>query len=233
MLEEDSYELYENGAPSSLVQLLSITKSVDDYKNQLLNIIDHQSHSIRKREIAIADPIMNKIHDFQKSLDALEAEIRDKSKGNETKCFIEAFYDKVNCTKGEMQETSGGGEDKSRKKSKEHIDLLIRILKDKIGDLKSIKKHLRLNRLNNVETGYDTDDEEAEDKNKVNHLDDNRDTNSTKMGHNLFLSNATSETDFNNSSAGGSSLETTTVVITNEIKGMFFSSFLLLFSDNN
>lgn len=222
MLEEHSFELYESGAPSTLIHLLNMKKSLEDYTDELM-----KEHSIRKREIATADPIMNKIHDFQRLLDDLESEIKDKSNGNKTKCFIESFYDKVNCTKGEAQENRDGFvvvAEKSRKKSKEHIDLLIRILKDKIGDLKSIKKHLRLNRLNNVaETGYDTDDEDGI---KVNHLEENKEYNSTKMEENL----STSETDFNNSSVGGGSLvETSTVVITNEIKGRFFFLFSYIF----
>ncbi|KAL5273857.1 SULF1 family protein [Megaselia abdita] len=225
VLEENSFELYENGASSTLIHLLNLTISLEDYRNELINEIAHQSHSIRKREIATADPIMNKIHDFQKLLDDLESEIKDISKSNKTKCFIESFYDKVNCTKGEIHDTNREGlvgvEEKSRKKSKEHIDLLIRILKDKIGDLKSIKKHLRLNRINNADTGYDTDDEDIDDNAKGNNLYENKENNSTKMEENLYLSNATSETDFNNSSVGGSSLETSTVVITNEIKETF------------
>lgn len=212
LTEETHYDAYEEGAPSSLVELLKMTKSLEDYETQLRNEIAHGSHSIRKREIG--DPIVNKIHDFQKSLDALEAEIRDKTRAsNETKCFIESFYDKVNCTKGLEQEVNGGvGGVKSRKKSKEHIDLLIRILKDKIGDLKSIKKHLRLNRLhisNNAESGYETVDEEHLDS-KVNNIT-------------LLLLNGTQEADFNISSIGG--LETSTVMITNEIKGWLKFSF--------
>lgn len=224
VMKEYSFDLYDHGIPPTLINLLNITKSLEDFENELMK----GNHSITKREIATTDPIMNKIHDFQRLLNDLESEIKDISKSNKTKCFIESFYDKVNCTKGEMQETNQEGvvmiEEKSRKKSKEHIDLLIRILKDKIGDLKSIKKHLRLNRLNNAETGYDTDDEEPEDNGNINNLTENKENNSTKAEENLFLSNVTSETDFNNSSAGGSgSLETSTIVITNEIKGRFFS----------
>lgn len=185
--------------------------------------VDHQVHTLTKREISPTDPIMSKIQDFEKLLDDLESEIKETSRGNKTKCFIESFYDKINCTKGEThRESFVIVADNARKKSKEHIDLLIRILKDKIGDLKNIKKHLRLNRLNNLDTGYDTDDEETEDNAKINGVVANKESNFTNIEENVFLSNITSETDLNNSSAGGGSLETSTVVITNEIKGRFF-----------
>lgn len=189
--------------------------------------INEQSHTITKRETTTTDPIMSKIHDFQRLLNDLESEIKETSKGNKIKCFIESSYDKTNCTKGEMQETNPQ-EENSRKKSKEQIDLLIRILKKKIGDLKSIKKHLRINRLNNADTGYDTDDEETEDT-KINDLVENKENNFTNIEENIFLSNVTSEADLNNSSVGGGSLETSTVVITNEIKGRFFIFYGLIF----
>lgn len=119
--------------------------------------------------------------EIQQSLDELETSFIDhdviehiNSTTGATKlgakCFIEA-NGKVNCSDIIYDD------EKSWKKSRFQIDLLIKVLKNKINDLKEIKKHLRENKPSHLKDYEEVvsveDDVEHEKHNRRNHLKPN------------------------------------------------------------
>lgn len=84
-------------------------------------------------------------------MDQLEADIR-AGEQTDAKCFIE-INGKVNCS------TIIYEDEKSWKKSRNQVDLLIQALKHKIIELKDIRRHLKENKPKNM-TDYESDSNE-------------------------------------------------------------------------
>ncbi|KAJ6634910.1 Extracellular sulfatase SULF-1 like, partial [Pseudolycoriella hygida] len=123
----------------NMADLLKLSEVVDRLENEMRS---GKRHSRRKRESL--DHIGNVIMEIQDSLEQLEDSFKDnikiESRGEDrkfgAKCFIENTG-KVNCSNIIYED------EKSWKMSRIQIDLLIKVLKNKITDLKDIKKHLK------------------------------------------------------------------------------------------
>lgn len=130
-------------------ELLRISEIMDD-----LNI--DSEHSRHKRSV---DHVSSVIHEIQESLDALEQNFNTTSLSDEkigSKCFVEDGG-KVNCSSIIYED------EKSWKKSRIQIDLLIKVLKKKITDLKDIKKHLKEHRPLHIKEDYEESSNEEKE----------------------------------------------------------------------
>lgn len=104
------------------------------------------------------DQISNVIQEIQKTLESLEEKFLEHDNLSTTrsqklnaekiaaKCFIESSG-KVNCSDIIYED------ERIWKKSRQQIDMLIKVLKDKINYLKDIKKHLRENKPSPIRNG--------------------------------------------------------------------------------
>uniref|UniRef100_A0A1B0CX50 Extracellular sulfatase C-terminal domain-containing protein n=1 Tax=Lutzomyia longipalpis TaxID=7200 RepID=A0A1B0CX50_LUTLO len=147
-------------------ELIRISRNVAEIQESLMK--PPESHRRTKRDESI-DHISSVIEDIQKNLDKLEASLLEEnesikalnqsaqnSKKVAAKCFIET-NGKVNCSDIIYED------EKSWRKSRVQIDLLIKVLKKQINDLRDIKKHLKEHRPISIKDYEEFDQISGED----------------------------------------------------------------------
>ncbi|XP_037923161.1 extracellular sulfatase SULF-1 homolog isoform X3 [Hermetia illucens] len=155
-------ELYSANPSMQMLKLLHISNLVSEIENQLESELETSERTRRKRDTV--DRITDVIQDIQEALDNLEEEFREERvlHNNRTrkisgekiaeKCFIEANF-KVNCSDIIVDDH------RAVKESRQQIDLLIKVLKNKINYLKDLKKALRDNRGSTLSNRDENDSE--------------------------------------------------------------------------
>jgi hypothetical protein len=140
--EADFEEIFNEKLPPEFINLLQMDQVLDNIQNSLEN---SNEHSRKKRE---ADYITQTIDELHSVLLTLEKKYLNNTKGP-VQCFVESSG-KVNCS------TIVYENEEAWRQSRIQIDMLIKVLKDKIANLKDIKKHLREHRPTNM-TSTDED----------------------------------------------------------------------------
>lgn len=128
--------------PPETVHLIRLHKQLSSLSGE---------HQRQKRETA--DQVSEVINEIQRNLETLEENFHKernltKDSNSPAKCFV-GTDGKVNCTDIIYED------EKSWKRSRHQIDLLIKVLKKKITDLKDIKKHLKEHKPVNVKDDDD------------------------------------------------------------------------------
>ena len=135
-------ENYNTRLPPEFLHLLRMDEVLDTLENKLseeLENLNEEKHSRRKRD---ADYITQTIDELHSVLMSLEKKYLNNTK-NPVQCFVETSG-KVNCS------TIVYENEEAWRQSRLQIDMLIKVLKDKIGNLKDIRKHLKENRPANM-----------------------------------------------------------------------------------
>lgn len=135
-------ENYNTKLPPEFLNLLRMDEILDSLENKLIDEIDNiyeEKHSRKKRD---ADYITQTIDELHSVLMSLEKKYLNNTK-NPVQCFVETSG-KVNCS------TIVYENEEAWRQSRLQIDMLIKVLKDKIGNLKDIRKHLKENRPANI-----------------------------------------------------------------------------------
>lgn len=147
-------EVFMENSPPELIDLIKIDRATSNLKALILNQTTSE-HSRNKRESI--DHITSVMDELHAVLESIETKFNNQSlESNETgKCFVETTG-RVNCSNVIYEDQ------KAWKKSRVQIDLLIKVLKNKINNLKYIKQHLKENRPPSVK------DEEDEFENTSN-----------------------------------------------------------------
>lgn len=145
--DDDQYdELYKTVESNELMELLKINGIVNSLEENL-HII--QCHRMKRDTSEYINEIL---YDIQSKLDVLESSKEFDSTEDDftnstdkigAKCTI-LNDGKINCSNAIYEN------EKSWKKSRQQIDLLIQVLKSKINDLKDIRKHLKEHKPKNV-----------------------------------------------------------------------------------
>ncbi|GAB0093778.1 Extracellular sulfatase SULF-1 homolog [Sergentomyia squamirostris] len=158
-------EQYVDQVPTIMKELIRVSRSVSEIQEVLTK--SQTTHKRTKRDESI-DHISSVIEDIQKNLDRLEASLIEENESirsfnqsvqntkKAAKCFIES-NGKVNCSDIIYED------EKSWRKSRVQIDLLIKVLKKQINDLRDIKKHLKENRPFSVKDYEEFDSLSGED----------------------------------------------------------------------
>ncbi|XP_062714903.1 extracellular sulfatase SULF-1 homolog [Aedes albopictus] len=146
-----------------MVGLVRVARSVVELEEEL---VSSQSGGRSKRETNGGGQVESVIHELQSTLKEIERNFeqnsvlkRQNSTAGEdygpsgTKCFVTAVG-RVNCSNVIYEDET------SWKRSRMQIDMLIKVLKTKINDLKDIKRNLKEHRPSSVR---DDDEEEEED----------------------------------------------------------------------
>lgn len=125
--------LIHQHSPVEILELIRLNEELDK-----LSAGFH--HSVAgMREKRNADDASDVLAEIQQSLRSLEDSFRNSSESRSEKCFV-LNSGQVNCTASVYEDA------KSWKRSRHQIDLLIKVLKKKISDLKDIRKHLKENK---------------------------------------------------------------------------------------
>lgn len=144
--DADYDEEYKMNLPPEFLNLLRMDEILDNLENKILEGSSVEKHSRKKRD---ADYITQTIDELHSVLLSLEKKYLNNSTKNPVQCFVEQTG-KVNCS------TIVYENEEAWRQSRLQIDMLIKVLKDKIGNLKDIKKHLKENRpANMTATGDD------------------------------------------------------------------------------
>lgn len=147
--DDEVEENYNEKMPLEFENLLQIDQVLDNIENSLELSAAVNEHSRKKRE---ADYITQTIDELHSVLLTLEKKYLNNTKGP-VQCFVEETG-KVNCS------TIVYENEDAWRQSRTQIDMLIKVLKDKIINLKDIKRHLKEHRPANMTSFYDdvTDD---------------------------------------------------------------------------
>ncbi|KAL7046484.1 hypothetical protein ACKWTF_002592 [Chironomus riparius] len=163
-------ENYNPKLPPEFLSLLRMDEVLDNLENKLMDEFEnnyHEKHSRKKRD---ADYITQTIDELHSVLVSLERKYLSNSTKNPVQCFVETSG-KVNCS------TIVYENEEAWRQSRLQIDMLIKVLKDKIGNLKDIRKHLKENRPANMTS---VDDEVYDNFNtSTEDFDENIETQST------------------------------------------------------
>lgn len=145
---EEMNEIYIDQVPPEFLYLLRMDEVVENLQSTLLNKTeDFQEHSRQKRE---SDYMTQTIDELNSVLGTIEKKYANSSNGP-VQCFVEPTG-KVNCS------TIVYENEAAWKQSRIQIDMLIKVLKSKITNLKDIKRHLKEHRPTNMT--YDEDNYE-------------------------------------------------------------------------
>lgn len=137
--DENFEEIFNDKLIPEFESLLQMDQVLDNIENFLQNDADNKGHSRKKRE---ADYITQTIDELHSVLLTLEKKYLNNTKGP-VQCFVEDTG-KVNCS------TIVYENEEAWRQSRIQIDMLIKVLKDKIVNLKDIKRHLKEHRPNNM-----------------------------------------------------------------------------------
>lgn len=141
-------EIYIDQVPPEFLDLLRMDEVVENLQNSLLNQTEQLIE--RKRKKRDTDYMAQTIDELNTVLGTIEKKYANATNGP-VQCFVEPTG-KVNCS------TVVYENEQAWKQSRIQIDMLIKVLKNKIANLKDIKKHLKENRPMNMT--YDEDNYE-------------------------------------------------------------------------
>lgn len=150
---DDADEILIQHLPSEFLELLSFDRTVGNLQTALLN---QSNHGRSKRETK--DYVMQTLDELSALLGSIERKYANSS-SDPVQCFVESSG-LVNCS------TNVYENEEAWRQSRTQIDMLIKLLKNKITDLKDIKKHLKEHRPMNMtydEENYENFSLSAED----------------------------------------------------------------------
>lgn len=140
----DADEIFIDQLPTDFLELLRMDEVVGNLQTALLNqnqTLLHHEHSTRnKRETK--DYVTQTLDELTTLLGSIERKYANSSV-DPVQCFVESMGS-VNCS------TNVYENEDAWKQSRIQIDMLIKLLKSKITDLKDIKKHLKEHRPSNI-----------------------------------------------------------------------------------
>lgn len=167
-------EIFSDADAGTMRELLRLSRFIEILASE------HDEHSNGHRSKRDTSHYLNDVvHEIQTELENLETTMDlDASASAENtntsstqkfgiKCFIETSG-KVNCSSVIYEN------EKSWKKSRDQVDLLIQVLKTKIVELKDIRRHLKDHKPKNV-----TDEDEANEEDDENGLSSTEDSDET------------------------------------------------------
>lgn len=141
-------EVYNEEIPPEMLDLVQLDKVIETVHQHILNVSE-DSISRKKRDTSnissdyitsVIDELHNVLGNIEKKFNNEKLETSDKGGlPGPAQCFVETTG-QVNCSNIIYED------EKAWKKSRVQVDLLLRVLKNKINNLKEIKKHLKENR---------------------------------------------------------------------------------------
>lgn len=153
-------EIYIDHIPPEFLDLLRMDEVVENLQNSLLNQSEQvEEHSRKKRDV---DYMAQTIDELNTVLGHIEEKYANATNGP-VQCFVEVSG-KVNCS------TIVYENEQAWKQSRVQIDMLIKVLKSKITNLKDIKRHLKEHRPMNMtydEENYENISSSLEDLEEV------------------------------------------------------------------
>lgn len=151
-------EVYSEEISPEMLDLVQLDKVIETVHQHILNVSE-DSNTRKKRDTSntssdyitsVIDELHNVLDNIEKKFNNQKLETSDKSGlPGPAQCFVEATG-QVNCSNIIYED------EKAWKKSRVQVDLLLRVLKNKINNLKEIKKHLKENRPSSLKE-YDED----------------------------------------------------------------------------
>lgn len=167
-LDEVYAEVFLEANPE-MAGLVRVARSVVELEEEIQSSQQGGGRSKREASGGGGGQIESVIHELQSTLKEIERNFEQNSVLNKqnssagedgdlpgTKCFVTAIG-KVNCSNVIYEDET------SWKRSRMQIDMLIKVLKTKINDLKDIKKHLKEHRPSSFRD-EDGDDEEEDNQ---------------------------------------------------------------------
>lgn len=156
--EDDENDNYDIQLSPEMLDLLKIDKTLENMYTFLMNKTEQQEHSRKKRE---SDYITSTIEELHAVLEKIEKKYNSQkyafnSTNGPAQCFVETTG-QVNCS------TIVYEDEQAWKQSRVQIDMLMKVLKNKINNLKDIKNHLKKNRPLNAKE----DDEDFIDSSSI------------------------------------------------------------------
>ncbi|EDW44888.1 extracellular sulfatase SULF-1 homolog [Drosophila sechellia] len=163
-------EVFHTELPDEMEELLDLHQVVDQ-------LVDHTHRSKRYLPASSNETIAQVIQQIQSTLEILELKFNEhelhasNSSGNSYergekypksgghRCFVDATTAKVNCSNVIYDD------EKTWRTSRTQIDMLIKLLKDKIGKLKEMKKQLRESNKQALAAGRRNDNRRRNDRN--------------------------------------------------------------------
>lgn len=147
--ETDSAALEINEeAPVEIIELIRMNRRLEEISGE------HHSENSHGRSKRSASQVSSAIAEVQRNLEILEESFRNSSSnrnGTSEKCFVsDVATGQVNCTAAKSDDN-----EKNWKRSRHQIDLLIKVLKQKINDLKEIRKDLKENKPGSIKEDYE------------------------------------------------------------------------------
>ncbi|XP_058445982.1 extracellular sulfatase SULF-1 homolog [Malaya genurostris] len=160
-------ELFFEANPE-MVELLSVAKSMADLEGELQS---SHSNGRSKRDVGGGSQIENIIQELQSTLKNIERNFEqntilkrynhstetEESAGAGSKCFVTTIG-KVNCSNVIYEDES------SWKRSRSQVDMLIKVLKSKINDLKDIRRYLKEHKPTSFRDDGEDGDDDGEDE---------------------------------------------------------------------
>lgn len=151
---EGLHEIHES-TPAVIIELIRLNEELDQVSLRL------STQNLRKKRSA--EDVVDVIAEIQRNLSSLEDTFRNSTDHASEKCSV-ATGGHVNCSSSVYED------EKSWKRSRHQIDLLIRVLKKKISDLKDIRKHLKEHKPVSIKEDYeDVNSKEEEEKHHHHH----------------------------------------------------------------
>jgi DNA-binding transcriptional MerR regulator len=157
-------EIYIDHVPPEFLDLLRMDEVVENLQNSVMNQSENHENSRKKRESA--DYITQTLDELNTVLGSIEKKYENISSESPVQCFVESSG-KVNCSTVVYENEAAW------KKSRVQVDMLIKVLKNKITNLKDIKRHLKENRPMNMtydEANYSTSIEDYEKSEEVDEV---------------------------------------------------------------
>lgn len=143
--------IIHESTPDEILTLLRLHEQLEMLSQEEVS----ETHTRHKRN---TEDVVDVITEIQRNLVSLENTFRNNTQHPSEKCFV-ASEGRVNCSSSIYED------EKSWKRSRHQVDLLIKVLKKKISDLKDIRKHLKENKPNSIKDDYeDANSKEDEEK---------------------------------------------------------------------
>lgn len=138
--------------PLGIVKLIQLNEDLDKVS---------RSDESGRRHKRSTENVTSAIAEIQRSLDSLEDSFRNGT--TQERCYVESTGS-VNCSSSVYED------EKSWKRNRNQIELLIRMLKKKISDLKDIRKHLKEHKPTGIKEDYEDSvaSKEEEDEKRDN-----------------------------------------------------------------
>lgn len=146
----DSKKIYES-TPLEILDLIRLNEKLDAVS----------SNAMITRQKRNAEDFIDVIAEIQRNLSALEDTFKNSTEHPSEKCFV-ATGGQVNCSSNVYDDV------KSWKRSRHQIDLLIKVLKKKISDLKDIRKHLKEHKPVSIKEDYEDISSKEEEEKVIN-----------------------------------------------------------------